>query len=150
MKIGGKATSVDVKSETEITAVTPSRKSGAAEVVVTDENGSSASGPNFTFAAVPAHAVASLQAVRLACTGEVACKGKLTVEAPVPIGDGTHKRSHLEPNRLGDVLDRRRKLVGGRGQADHRWAQAHRLGASRLQGHRYGPRQLSAIASDST
>jgi|HubBroStandDraft_4_1064222.scaffolds.fasta_scaffold93567_2 hypothetical protein len=50
--IGGKATSVVVVSETEITATT-SEGFGKDEVVVVDEKGTSSSGPLFTYVAPP-------------------------------------------------------------------------------------------------
>ena len=49
--IGSAATSVHVVSETELSAVTSSSAPGAAEVVVSDANGSSSGGPSFTYLA---------------------------------------------------------------------------------------------------
>jgi hypothetical protein len=51
--IGGEATDVTVRSNGEITAVTPAQPAGSHEVVVSDEAGSSAGGPTFTYAAPP-------------------------------------------------------------------------------------------------
>jgi hypothetical protein len=53
VKIGAAATSVVVVSETEITAKTGAEAAGKHEVVVTDEIGSSAGGPSFTYATPP-------------------------------------------------------------------------------------------------
>jgi hypothetical protein len=51
--IGGEASSVEVLSETELTAVTPAHAPGKQEVVVLDEDGISAGGPMYTFVAPP-------------------------------------------------------------------------------------------------
>ena len=54
VKVGGEsATSVVVVSETEITAKTPAGEAGKAEVVVTDEIGSSSGSTSFTYATPP-------------------------------------------------------------------------------------------------
>jgi hypothetical protein len=60
VKIAGKASSVKVRSESEITAVTPSASAGSDEVIVTDENGVSSGGPRYTFVAPPVPAVSSV------------------------------------------------------------------------------------------
>jgi hypothetical protein len=60
VKIGSKASSVKVRSETEITAVTPSGSAGSDEVVVSDERGTSSDGPRYTFVAPPVPAVSSI------------------------------------------------------------------------------------------
>jgi len=60
VRIGGKASSVTVRSETEITAVTPSGFAGSDEVVVGDERGSSSGGPRYTFVAPPVPTVSSV------------------------------------------------------------------------------------------
>ncbi len=60
VKIGSKASSVTVHSETEITAVTPSASAGSDEVVVTDEHGTSSGGPKYTYVAPPVPAVTSV------------------------------------------------------------------------------------------
>ncbi len=51
--IGNSATSVDVVSETEITAKTASTAAGSDEVVVTDANGTSTRGPSYTYYIAP-------------------------------------------------------------------------------------------------
>jgi hypothetical protein len=54
VEIGGAAaSSVDVLSETKLTAVTPAHEAGAQEVVVSDGDGASGGGPDFTFVAPP-------------------------------------------------------------------------------------------------
>jgi hypothetical protein len=53
VKIGNAATSVDVVSETEITAKTAATAAGSDEVVVTDANGTSTGGPSYTYYIVP-------------------------------------------------------------------------------------------------
>jgi IPT/TIG domain len=58
--IGAKASSVTVRSETEITAVTAARSAGSDEVVVTDSNGTSSGGPSYTYAAPPKPSVSSI------------------------------------------------------------------------------------------
>lgn len=60
VKIGKAASSVVVRSESEITAVTAAGPAGADEVVVTDEHGTSSGGPSFTYVAPPAPAVTSI------------------------------------------------------------------------------------------
>jgi hypothetical protein len=60
VKIGGKAGSVTVRSETEITASTASGSAGSDEVVVTDERGTSSGGPSFTYFTPPKPAVSSI------------------------------------------------------------------------------------------
>lgn len=47
--IGGQASEVKVRSETELTAVTPAEPAGSYEVIVGDEAGSSSGGPTFTY-----------------------------------------------------------------------------------------------------
>jgi IPT/TIG domain len=69
VKIGGKATSVKVRSETEITAVTPSYSAGRREVVVGDENGTTSGGPSFTYVAPPAPTVSSISPAEGPTTG---------------------------------------------------------------------------------
>ena len=49
VKIGNAATSVDVVSETEITAKTSATAAGTDEVVVTDANGTSTDGPSYSY-----------------------------------------------------------------------------------------------------
>jgi hypothetical protein len=49
VKIGNAATSVDVVSETEITAKTSATAAGTDEVVVTDTNGTSTDGPSYSY-----------------------------------------------------------------------------------------------------
>ncbi len=51
--IGSAATTVDVLSETELTAVTSASAPGPAEVVVSDSKGTSSGGPTFTYAPPP-------------------------------------------------------------------------------------------------
>ncbi|MGA2455363.1 MAG: IPT/TIG domain-containing protein [Solirubrobacteraceae bacterium] len=51
--IGSKATSVDVVSETEITAKTAATAAGTDEVIVADSNGTSTEGPFFSYIAPP-------------------------------------------------------------------------------------------------
>jgi hypothetical protein len=53
VKIGNAATSVDVVSETEITAKTAATAAGSDEVVVTDVNGTSTDGPSYTYYITP-------------------------------------------------------------------------------------------------
>jgi hypothetical protein len=53
VEIGNAATSVDVVSETEITAKTAATAAGADEVVVTDANGTSTGGPSYTYYITP-------------------------------------------------------------------------------------------------
>ncbi len=60
VKIGGKASSVTVHSETEITAVTASWSAGSDEVVVTDANGVSSDGPSYSFLAPPKPSVSAI------------------------------------------------------------------------------------------
>ena len=60
VKIGSDAKSVTVNSETELTVVTAAHAAGSEEVVVSDENGTSSSGPSFTYVAPPALAVTSV------------------------------------------------------------------------------------------
>jgi hypothetical protein len=60
VEIGGKAGSVTVHSETEITAKTVAGSAGSDEVVVTDTNGTSSGGPSFTYVAPPKPAVSSV------------------------------------------------------------------------------------------
>ena len=49
VKIGNAASSVDVVSETEITATTSATAAGTYEVAVTDANGTSTNGPSYTY-----------------------------------------------------------------------------------------------------
>ncbi len=51
--IGGAASAVDVRSETELTAVTPAQPAGKDEVIVSDEAGSSSEGPVYTYIEPP-------------------------------------------------------------------------------------------------
>ena len=51
VQIGGEATEVDVASETEITARTAAGSPGSDEVVVSDTDGTSSGGPQFTYLA---------------------------------------------------------------------------------------------------
>ncbi len=60
VKIGGRATSVKVLSSSEITAKTPSHAAGSDEVTVTDEDGASSDGPQFTYVAPPKPSVSSI------------------------------------------------------------------------------------------
>jgi alpha-tubulin suppressor-like RCC1 family protein len=53
VKIGNAATSVDVVSETEITATTAMTPAGSDEVVVSDFGGTSTGGPSYTYIAPP-------------------------------------------------------------------------------------------------
>jgi len=53
VKIGSSATSVDVVSETEITAKTAANPAGEQEVIVTDAGSPSTAGPKYTYIAVP-------------------------------------------------------------------------------------------------
>jgi IPT/TIG domain len=53
VKIGSSATSVEVVSETEITAKTAANPAGEQEVIVTDAGGSSTGGPKYTYVAPP-------------------------------------------------------------------------------------------------
>ena len=57
--IGNAATSVNVVSETEITASTPATAAGSYEVVVTDANGTSTGGPSYTYFVAPPPTVAT-------------------------------------------------------------------------------------------
>ncbi|HEY2398528.1 MAG TPA: IPT/TIG domain-containing protein [Solirubrobacteraceae bacterium] len=54
VQIGSAATSVDVVSDTEITAITAPSSAGASQVTVTDLYGASSSGPSFTYLGPPA------------------------------------------------------------------------------------------------
>jgi hypothetical protein len=54
VQIGSAATSVEVVSETEITAVTAASSPGSHEVVVSDAHGTSSGGPSFAYEAPPA------------------------------------------------------------------------------------------------
>ncbi len=94
VKIGTKAAEVTVKSETEITAQTPVHKAGANAVIVSDAGGASTSGPSFTYIAPAEVVVSSLTGVKLACTGEKACKGKLILQAAVSPAKGERGRTH--------------------------------------------------------
>jgi hypothetical protein len=49
VKIGNAASSVDVVSDTELTATTSATAAGTDEVVVTDANGTSTNGPSYTY-----------------------------------------------------------------------------------------------------
>ncbi|HTU78379.1 MAG TPA: IPT/TIG domain-containing protein [Solirubrobacteraceae bacterium] len=49
VEIGGEASSVEVLSETELTAVTPAHAAGSEEVVVDDADGISTGGPDYTY-----------------------------------------------------------------------------------------------------
>jgi hypothetical protein len=51
VKLGSEATSVNVVSETEITATTAATAPGSDEVVVSDERGTSTGGPSYTYVA---------------------------------------------------------------------------------------------------
>jgi hypothetical protein len=53
VKIGNAATSVNVVSETELTATTAATAAGSDEVVVTDANGTSTNGPSYTYYITP-------------------------------------------------------------------------------------------------
>ncbi len=53
VQIGSAATSVNVSSETEITATTAATSPGSYEVAVTDSNGTSANGPSYTYYSSP-------------------------------------------------------------------------------------------------
>jgi hypothetical protein len=53
VRIGNEATTVDVKSETEITAKTAATAAGSYEVVVSDVEGTSSGGPSYTYLAPP-------------------------------------------------------------------------------------------------
>ncbi|MGO9488414.1 MAG: IPT/TIG domain-containing protein [Solirubrobacteraceae bacterium] len=74
--IGGAATHVNIRSETEITALTPASPAGREEVVVSDEAGSSTGGPDFTYV-VPAPTVSSIAPASGSTAGgtEVLIKG---------------------------------------------------------------------------
>jgi len=66
VEIGGEASSVEVLSETELTAVTPAHAAGSEEVVVKDADGVSAGGPDYTYLEgkpppAPAPTVASIK-----------------------------------------------------------------------------------------
>jgi IPT/TIG domain len=76
VKIGGKATSVTVVSATEITAKTPSSGATSHEAVVTDKNGTSSSGPSYTYYK-PSPPATTL--VTLACAGSQTCSGTLAL-----------------------------------------------------------------------
>ena len=58
--IGNAATSVNVLSETELTATTTATAAGSDEVVVTDANGTSTGGPSYTYVAPPPPTVTSV------------------------------------------------------------------------------------------
>ena len=62
--IGSKATAVTVRSASEITAKTVATAAGGDEVTVSEGNGTSSSGPAFTYAAPPAPTVASTSPVK--------------------------------------------------------------------------------------
>ena len=51
--IGGLASEIKVRSETEITALTPAEAAGSYEVLVSDEAGISTGGPRYTFVPPP-------------------------------------------------------------------------------------------------
>ena len=53
VKIGNPATSVNVVSETEITATTAATAAGSDEVVVMDTKGTSTGGPSYTYVVPP-------------------------------------------------------------------------------------------------
>jgi hypothetical protein len=53
VEIGAAASSVEVLSETELTAVTPTHAPGSDEVIVTDVDGVSSGGPTFTYTSAP-------------------------------------------------------------------------------------------------
>ena len=68
VEIGGAAaSSVEVRSATELTAVTPAHAVGPVEVVVSDANGSSTGGPTYTY--VPPPTVTSVNPVSGPITG---------------------------------------------------------------------------------
>ena len=60
VKIGSEATSVEVISETQLTARTAATKAGTDEVVVSDEYGTSTGGPSYTYEPPPAPVVTSI------------------------------------------------------------------------------------------
>jgi hypothetical protein len=60
VKIANKASTVTIRSETEITAKTAGGAAGGDEVSVTDTNGTSKEGPSFTYVAPPKPAVSSV------------------------------------------------------------------------------------------
>jgi hypothetical protein len=60
VEIGGVASSVEVLSETELTAVTPAHKPGSEPVTVSTPNGSSKGGPSYTYVLTAAPTVASV------------------------------------------------------------------------------------------
>ena len=87
VRIGSKASSVDVVSATQITAKTPSHAAGSEEVSVTDADGTSSGGPAYVYHTPPA---AATTAVTLACTAGQTCAGTLALAIhTAPVSGGT-------------------------------------------------------------
>ena len=72
VKIGNEATSVVVKSETEITAKTAATAAGSDEVIVTDTGGASTGGPKYTYVAPPT--VSAIEPKQGPTSGDTAVK----------------------------------------------------------------------------
>ncbi len=87
VRIGSKASSVDVVSATQITAKMPSHAAGSEEVSVTDADGTSSGGPAYVYHTPPA---AATTAVTLACTAGQTCAGTLALAIhTAPVSGGT-------------------------------------------------------------
>jgi hypothetical protein len=91
VKIGNKASSVDVVSPTEITAKTPSHAAGSEEVVVSDADGTSSGGPAYVYHTPPATATT---AVTLACTAAQTCAGTLELGINASPASGGTSAAH--------------------------------------------------------
>jgi hypothetical protein len=92
--IGAPASSVEVLSETELTAVTPEHAPGSEEVVVSDVNGVSSGGPPYTYTSAPPPPQQPPSQTGSGGTGsggtgnQVAGSGVLGTEISVPPGPG--------------------------------------------------------------
>jgi IPT/TIG domain len=98
VQIGAVATSVQVVSETEITAVTAPGAPGAAEVLVSDANGASTGGASFTYVEPPPP---SPEATSDLVSGENAAVPSLGPSPHGSVGVLASTASALPPPRLG-------------------------------------------------
>jgi IPT/TIG domain/Regulator of chromosome condensation (RCC1) repeat len=72
VEIGGRASAVSVRSETEITARTPAEPSGRYEVIVSDVHGASSNGPSYTYLSPPVPTVTSITPAEGPTSGDTA------------------------------------------------------------------------------
>ena len=129
--IGSAATSVVVKSETEVTATTAAHAAGAQEVVVSDAGGTSTGGPKYSYVAVPSvESVAPNQGPTAGGTA-VKIKGKgFLAGSTVTIGSSaTSVVVVSETDNHGQNGGRRGRWTGSgrdrRGRLVDRWARIH-------------------------